>query len=120
MKNEFKKYIDIEPSDRENVICIEVGYSLGGHNWYNGQEERRGYYLYCTPCGISTHKLNDGREYNTITNTLGKGLKLLLKQVSRQSVKAELEAIELAKENEEMLLNRVLSKYGLKLKEGTV
>ena len=46
---EMKKYIPIVPTESENNLCLEVLYSKGGHNWFNGDNERRGYYLHCTP-----------------------------------------------------------------------
>ena len=52
----MKRYIDIVPTRDENAICLETGYSEGGHNWYNGDCERRGYYLYCTPVQIENHR----------------------------------------------------------------
>ena len=41
----MKKYIPIVPTESENNLCLEVLYSKGGHNWFNGDNERRGYYL---------------------------------------------------------------------------
>lgn len=115
MESIEKRYISIKPNRDENSICLEVGYQLGGHNWYNGDTERRGYYLYCTPCKITQHSTSNGTSYNTISQILGKGNKLLLKEVSRRSKKAETEAIALAKEKEQFLLERVLTRYGLEL-----
>lgn len=114
----LKKYIKLIPSDtKENTLCLTIGYSLGGYNWYNGDSERRGYYLYCSPCNRETKKLNDGKEYTTVTETLGKGAKVLLKEVTRQSKKSETEAVEIAYQKECMLINLVVEKYGLKLAE---
>ena len=48
----MKKYMPIKPTENENSLCLEVLYSKGGYNWYNGDNERRGYYLtvrlYCS------------------------------------------------------------------------
>lgn len=118
MESKMKKYIDIaENSDGHNVLRIEVGYSLGGYNWYNGDDEPRGYYLYCTPCERKTNKTSDGMEYTTITEVVGMGGKTLLKQVTRQSKKACEEALKIAKEKEDWLVQRVLARYGLELKK---
>ncbi|MBR2302017.1 MAG: hypothetical protein IKA41_08735 [Bacteroidaceae bacterium] len=113
----MKRYIDIVPTRDENAICLETGYSEGGHNWYNGDCERRGYYLYCTPVQIENHKTSEGRDYKTFTQILGKGNKLLLKEVGRRSKKAEAEAELIAEEKASWLLNQVLNRYGLKLAE---
>ncbi len=113
----MKRYVDIVPTKDENAICLETGYSEGGHNWYNGDSERRGYYLYCTPIQIESRKTTDGRDYNTFTQVLGKGNKVLLKEVKRRSKKAEAEAELIASEKADWLLNEVLRRYGLKLAE---
>lgn len=114
----MKKYIALVPSeDGENSICLETGYSEGGSNWYNGDTERRGYYLYCTPVKVETHSLPDGREYRTFTQVLGKGNKVLLKEVSRRSKKAAETAELLAEEKADWLLGQVLARYGLKIAE---
>lgn len=117
----MKKYIELaDNSDGHNILRIEFGYSLGGHNWYNGNDEPRGYYLYCTPCERKVNKMSDGKEYTTITEVVGKGGKTLLKQVTRQSKKACDEAMKIAKEKEDWLVQRVLAMYGLTLKEETI
>lgn len=113
----MKKYIALVPTHDENSICLETGYSTGDYNWYNGDNERRGYYLYCTPVMVETHRLADGREYRSITQVLGKGNKLLLKEVRRRSKKAEAKAEALAEQKANWLLQRVLERYGLKLAE---
>ena len=121
MLNEMKKYLELaENRDGHNVLRIDVGYSLGGYNWYNGDDEPRGYYLYCTPCERKVNKTSDGKEYTCITEVVGKGGKTLLKQVTRQSKKACEEAMRIAKEKEDWLVQRVLAMYGLTLKEETI
>lgn len=111
----MKRYVAIEATRDENAICLETGYEEGGHNWFSGDTNRRGYYLYCTPVMKSARKLADGTEYSTIQQVLGKGNKLLLKEVTRRSKKAEAEAEMLAEEKADWLLEKVMEKYGLKL-----
>jgi len=110
-----KKYVDIVPTKDENSICLETGYEEGGHNWFNGDYCRRGYYLYCTPVQVGSNKTSEGREYKTFTQVLGKGNKLLLKEVKRRSKKAEAEAESIALKKADWLLSQVISKYGLQL-----
>ncbi len=118
MFEETRRYIELAENDeKHNVLCVEVGYSLGGYNWYNGDSEPRGYYLYCTPCERKMNKLSDGREYASISQILGRGGKTLLKEVTRQSKKAKEEALKIAKEKENWLIQKVLNRYGLALKE---
>lgn len=111
----MKKYIPIEPTESENNLCLEVLYSKGGYNWFNGDSERRGYYLHCSPVLLKCNKLDNGQEYTTKTIIAGKGYKLLLKEVSRRSQKAEAEANSLAEEKADFIVDKVCRRYGLKL-----
>jgi integrase/recombinase XerC len=52
-----------------------------------------------------------------VAKVLGKGNKLLLKEVARRSKKAEIEAEKIAEEKADWLLEQVCKIYGLKLKE---
>ena len=113
-----KRYIPLVDNEhKETHIEVEVGYSLGGINYWNYQNESRGYYLYATPCQLSTHSTGTGGEWQSITTTVGRGYKWLLKEVSRQSKKAEAEAIAIANEKMDWLIAKVCERYGLELKE---
>lgn len=113
-----KRYIPLgENEHKETHIEVEVGYQLGGMNYWNYQTESRGYYLYATPCQLSTHPTSTGGEWQSITTTVGRGFKWLLKEVSRQSKKAEAEAIAIANEKMDWLIEKVCERYGLTLKE---
>lgn len=109
----MKKYIDLIPTNcnKENALCVETGYSLGGYNYWNGSTNQRGYYLYITPVEIKERDHG-----NIVSKMLGKGLKILLKEVTRKSVKAEREAEILAEEKMQYLIDQVCKKYGLVLK----
>lgn len=113
-------YIPLLPDQgyTENNLRVEVGYELGGYNWYNGATERRGYYLCCSPVHIAERNLESGRSYQAITQTVGMGNKFLLKEVSRKSKKAAAEAIALAAKEEKWLVAQVCARYGLKLAAG--
>ncbi len=111
----MKKYIPIEPTNSENNLCLEVLYSKGGYNWFNGDAEHRGYYLHCTPVMLKEKQLDSGLQYTEKTITVGKGYKLMLKEVSRRSQKAENEANILAEEKADFIVEKVCSRYGLKL-----
>ena len=108
----MKKYMPIKPTENENSLCLEVLYSKGGYNWFNGDNERRGYYLHCTPVLLKTDSLSNGTEYSTRTVTLGK---LMLKEVGRRSQKAEEEANRLAEEKVDFIVEKVCRRYGLEL-----
>ena len=111
----MKKYVPIEPTESENSLCLEVLYSAGGYNLYNGDNEQRGYYLHCSPVMIKTDRPDNGKEYTTNTFTVGKGYKLLLKEVGRRSKKAETEANILGEEKSDYIIDKVCKRYGLKL-----
>lgn len=110
------RYLPLKENQRKfNVLRVSFGYDLGGHNWYNGKTERRGYYLYVTPCERKEKSLPDGRTYATYTEELGCGAKLLLKEVSRQSKKAEEAATCIAGDKEPELVTYLCNHYGLQL-----
>ena len=106
----FKESIKLVPTNenKENELQISVGYDLGGFNYFTYGTNKRGYYLYVTPVEVE-HK----NGYNTVSQTLGKGVKQLLKEVTRKSNKAEAEAEALAKDNIDNLVAYVCDKYNL-------
>lgn len=75
-------YYKVKDMDQE--VKVSVGYELGGWGMLSGEYSRRGYYVYVQPVTRS-----GGME----SFTLFDGFKLLLKEVKRQSKKAEGEAI---------------------------
>lgn len=106
------------PAYRENNLCVEVGYQVGGQNWRNGATELRGYYLYCCPVIREDRVDGNGVPYFTTQTVLGAGYKHLLKEVTRRSQKAEAEAIRLAEIQERWLIEQVCARYGLRLAKG--
>lgn len=108
-----KEYIKLkENGDKETHLCVEMDYNLGGMNYFNYQEVPRGYYLYVVPC-----TLEDRGTYQTVSQVLGKGLKILLKQVARRSKKAEDTAIQIAQERKAELIAAVCKEYGYEVEE---
>lgn len=81
----YKKYFQVE--GRAEEIKITTDYDLGGYNYFSGGSSRRGYYLYAQP-------VTRGNGFESCV--LFDGHKTLLKEVSRQSSKAEKEAERLA------------------------
>lgn len=116
----MKKYIPIEPTEEENMLCLTTGFDAGGTNWWNGQQTLKGYYLYCTPVLEKENALSDGTAYKTYTQQLGKGGKILLKSVSRRSKKTEAEAERIAFEKQDWLISEVCKKYGLQVRQSEV
>jgi hypothetical protein len=66
----------------ENYLRISVGYEEGGHNWYSGENSRKGFYAYVTPA-----EENDQGTYSSIRSTLGAGLKCFLEEATRFNAK---------------------------------
>ena len=75
-------YYKVKDVDQE--VKVSVGYELGGWGMLSGEYSRRGYYVYVQPV-----TRRNGME----SFTLFDGFKMLLKEVKRQSKKAESEAI---------------------------
>lgn len=101
----MKKSIALENPTRDaNTLEIEVYYSLGGMNYFTGRNEPRGYYLSVTPAMRSEHCIS----YTSFTGT-----KILLKEVKRQSAKAEAEAEEIAKGKAADLIVYVCNRNGI-------
>lgn len=108
-----KEYIKLkENKDKETHLCVEMGYTLGGMNYYSGKTNPRGYYLYVTPC-----QLGNRGTYQTVCQVLGKGLKILLKEVARKSKKAEDVATQIALERKSELIAAVCQEYGYEVEE---
>lgn len=105
-------YIPLNPkksADREDNLYIYVSYDLGGYNVWTGTRKKRGYCLTCAPVR---------REGIVTAWVMGKGLTVLLKEVQRSSQTALNEALAIAKEKEQELIESVLAKYNLELAEG--
>ena len=107
-----QKYI--EANGDCNKLEITLDYSLGGYNYWNGNIDGRGYYLYVQPVYVNENTYN-GQTYTSVQSILGQGIKKLVKPVQRKSKKAEAEAIELAKQSEAELIEYVCNKYNVTL-----
>ncbi len=89
-------------------LKIEVYYSLGGWNIFNGLQEPRGYWMAVSPVE---------REDNVESFFIGRGQRKFLNEtrVDRKGGKAEQEAIRLAALHEEELLQVVCREENLEL-----
>ncbi len=90
------------------VICISVYYSLGGMNYFTGANEARGYYISVNPQEV------EGGFRRTRAFS---GTKKLLHKCSRKSDSGARCALPIAVAETPRLLDYVLEKSGLKLKE---
>lgn len=98
----MKKYFAIK-GDNKNFIKVSTGYEKGGINIWNGNNYRRGYYVYVTPV-----QRGDGFESQVIFD----GYKQLLKEVGRRGKKAEEESENMALTVAMPIVNRVAQEKG--------
>jgi hypothetical protein len=82
-----KEYFKIKGQTKE--IEVSVGYELGGHSYFTGENSSRGYYMYVRPVE---------RAGNFISFMMFEGFKCCLLPVNRQSKKQEEIALAAAKE----------------------
>lgn len=107
----MKKYLKVKaaPEGKTTHLRVETIYNKGGMNVFTYQTERRGYYLHVTPVE---------RRGNMESFIAFSGTKMLLKEVTRKSAKAEQEADAMADQRMPELVKYILSKNGLELEEG--
>lgn len=95
----YSKSIPVKDNEEVNSIEVYITYSKGGTNFFNGNIEKRGYYLHVQPS-----KVMDGMRSYIPTE----GYRALLLEVQRQSNKKLGEAIELIDEP----LKKILEELG--------
>ena len=105
----FCKYIPAKGHGVNN-LCVELYYSLGGMNYWTYKQEGRGYYLSVKPV---ERVRRDG--YTTESYTMGSGIKMLIKEVSRRSAKAAAEAEVLAQLHIQELIDYICHKDGVEV-----
>jgi len=111
MANErvFTKYLPATGHDCTH-IKVELYYYLGGYNYFTYKEEKRGYYISVTPVSRS-----ERQGYTMESVTMFRGVKQLIKEVARKSVKAATEATALAVEAEQRLIEYVCRNEGVEV-----
>lgn len=108
----MKMYYELkENSAHATHLKCELYYSLGGMNYFTGKREGRGYYASVVPVERKSYGNGMMMEgYMAFTGT-----KMLLKEVSRKSAKAEAEAEKIAEDAFNRLIEYVLNENGLEL-----
>lgn len=79
--SDFYKYVpfkDGEASNNRTHLKISVGYQKGGVNWYNGQHETGGIYVYFTPVR---------KEQWSVSQILGEGYKIHVADSNRKNTR---------------------------------
>lgn len=66
-------------------LKIEVDYSLGGMNYFSGNINKRGYYLYLTPCTMNGTIMTS----TLMGKTEESGFKIFLEETKRKSKKRQ-------------------------------
>jgi hypothetical protein len=106
----MKMYFEVNES--EEVIKVTDGYEKGGFNYFNGETNGRGYYLYVIPVTIVQQK-----GYKTESMVLFDGFKRLLLETKRQSIKAQETAERMAIEIAYEMANELAKQKGWTLKK---
>ena len=88
----------------EKTLKIKVEYNLGDYR------RPRGYYVSVFPIEIQDFVDSNGNHYQMEKFYAYSGVTKLLKEVKRKSKKAEAEALEIFKDYEEILIEKVLNK----------
>lgn len=110
----MKKYLKLRTgAGKATHLKVELNYQLGGTNMFTYKREPRGYYLSAVPVERMEREGGVMME-GFIAFT---GTKVLVKEVSRKSAKAEREAEQGASEYEAKLIQHVLDTNGLELEE---
>lgn len=101
----MKRYEKIEGKKQE--LKVQVYYSKGGMNYFNGKVEPRGYWLSVLPVDIERRP--DGIITESFMIVNNGGTRLFLKDVKRQSDKAYAEAVQMAESRVQELIDSVKS-----------
>lgn len=70
-----------------NTLEVEVGYAMGGMNYFSGESSPRGFYIYFSPCNLEGKTLPSGDKYWTRQTMLGTGAKVLIERADRYNAK---------------------------------
>jgi hypothetical protein len=99
-------YLPFTGKDEESCLRISVSYEEGGHNWYSGENNRKGFYAHVTPAK------KDDRGY--VSTVLGAGLKCFLEEATRFNAKKLEKLAQLCMEHETVkkCIESVSRKYG--------
>ena len=93
-------------------LRIDLYYDLGGFNGFTYRNDPRGYYLSVTPV-----ERCDRGGYVTESQTLFRGIKMLIKEVARKGACVAKEAERIAMTRIEELVNYVCAEENIKLLE---
>ena len=99
-------YIPVKNCTEITHLKVELYYSMGGWNYFTSQQEPRGYYLSVMP--VKKWRSETGCTCEQFVAF--QGVRTLIKAVARKSKKAESEAIALAENKEQELIEHIKEK----------
>jgi len=99
-----KEYIKKEGFPKE--LKIQVYYDKGGWNYFSGDKEKRSYYLSVTHVHVNRR---ENGSIMSVETTAFSGTKMLIKEVNRRSKKRSQEALEIAEDKKEELIEYVIA-----------
>lgn len=91
-----------KPIDGFPQVQIEIRYSLGGINYFNYKEQKRGYYFHVNPC--KRKEYGNGIYSTEIQLWHDKAFKVCIKETSRKSEKTLNKLKEILNTNKEEIL----------------
>jgi len=97
---EKTEYTTTEAQGNKITVKASVSFQKGGRNWYNGANEKKGYYLHLIP--VERSEVSNG--FISESMILGEGFKYLLLEVNRQSEKRFKTALLIADEHKDRLI----------------
>lgn len=100
---------DEQGKTKQNVVEVEIHYSLGGWNNFTGKDEARGFYLSVKP---ETLEFQEGSPFMSRSYTGFSGIKCCIKELKRFSEK-QLFNLTIDKEKFMQLLEQVCKRNGL-------
>lgn len=113
----LEKYIPVKATKtgghKTTHIKIRLYYTLGGYNYFTYKREPRGYYLTVSP--VEREEIRPGCWMEGFIAF--SGYKHLVKEVTRQSKKAEAEAEQESAKLAPAMIERVCREYGLEIIE---
>jgi hypothetical protein len=109
----MKKYIEVKENTSDIThLKVEVYYDLGGYSYFTYTEKKRGYYVSVTPV---KRWIVDGVQMESFAAFTG--FKMLVKEVSRKSKKANDEVIQAAEKIQGKMIACVCQEQKLEVKE---
>lgn len=103
----MKKYIPLKETASANNLKVEVYYDKGGFSYVTYKNQPRGFYISVTPVFRENRGTFTMEQFGAFS-----GYKRLVLEVNRFSDKQYNKAVELSKEYEQMMVDRLVAENG--------